>query len=349
MKILVTIFAIFFCLTCSGQKVDFFTLSGNINRDSGLVTLMPGGFYQDYPELLNFKPVSVSHGKFIIREWLKYSIYVYQDFSSGTQRYITDRFYLEPGAQYIECHADSQREIVNIQNAAMAEFNTAYCSNEYHLIDTVSDYYKRWALKKIYLYRYSQKHPDSYVALWQISQYLGDGYNRWLDSAYTVLSPGIRNTETGKLIGAGMKKLALIDTGRIFPELTLIDLQGNPKKISFSRHLSKYTLVDFWFAHCSACNSEFPTYMELYNTYHDKGFSIFGLSIDSSSSDIQAWKEIIKTRPLRWDQYRTNKRTVDDLRISVYPSNFLLDSSGKIIAINLGSNEVADLIRTKLN
>jgi thiol-disulfide isomerase/thioredoxin len=329
--------------------VDSFSLSGNINRDSGMVTLFPGGFDRDYPELLNFKPVSVSHGKFIIRERLKYPIYVYLDYSSGTQRYITDRFYLEPGAQHIECHADSSREIVNIQNAAMAEFNTAYCSNEYHLIDTVSDYYKRWALKKIYLYRYSQNHPDSYVALWQISGYLFDGYNRWIDSAYDVLSAEIRNTETGKLIGADLKKLALIDTGRVFPELTLTDLEGKLKKISFSSPLSKYTLVDFWFAHCSACNSEFPTYIGLYNKYHDKGFSIVGISIDSSSSDIQAWKEIIKTRPLRWSQYRTNKKTVDDFRISYYPSNFLLDSSGKIIAVNLLSNEIADMIRTKLN
>jgi thiol-disulfide isomerase/thioredoxin len=329
--------------------VDSFTLSGNINRDSGLVTLMPGGFYQDYPELLNFKPVPVSHGKFIIRERLKYPIYVSLDFSSGTQRYITDRFFIEPGAQHIECNADSQREIVNIQNAAMAEFNTAYCSNEYHLIDTVSDFYKRWALKKIYLYRYAQNHPDSYVALWQMSRYLDNGYNKWLDSAYAVLSAEVKNTETGKLIGADLKKLELIDTGKLFPKLTLTDIHGNPKKISFSGPLSKYTLVDFWFAHCSACNGEFPTYIELYNKYHDKGFSIVGISIDSSSSNIQAWKEIIKTRPLRWDQYRTNKKTVDDFRISGYPSNFLLDSSGKIIAVNLLSSEIADLIRIKLN
>jgi thiol-disulfide isomerase/thioredoxin len=329
--------------------IDSFSLSGNINRDSGLITLVPGGFYRDYPELLNFKPVSVSHGKFIIRERLKYPIYIYLDFSSGTQRYITDRFYLEPGPQHIECNADSQREIVNVQNAAMAEFNTAYCSNEYNQIDTVSEYYRRWALKKIYLYRYAQNHPDSYIALWQISRYLFDGYNKWLDSAYTVLSAEIKNTETGRLIGTDLKKMELIDTGRIFPELTLTDIYGNPKKISFRRSLSKYTLVDFWFAHCSACNSEFPTYVELYNAYHKKGFSIIGISIDSTRSNIQAWKEIINTKPLRWDQYRTNKKTVDDFRISGYPTNFLLDSSGKIIAVNILSNEVADLIRAKLN
>ena|ERR1017187_9065673 len=100
---------------------------------------------------------------------------------------------------------------------------------------------------------------------------------------------------------------------------------------------------------CTACNSEFPTYIDLYNKYHEKGFSIVGISIDSSPSNIQAWKEIIKTKPLHWTQYRANEKTIDDLRINYYPSNFLIDSSRKIIAINLGSKEVADLIRAKLN
>ena len=349
MKILVSILAIIYCFTSKGQAVDSFTLSGNINRDSGLVTLYSGGSDRDYPELLNFKPVSVIHGKFTIRERLKYPIYVTLRFSSGTQLYSTDRFYLESGAQHIECHADSFREVIDIQNPTMSEFNTEYCSKDYNLIDTVSNYYKRLALTKIYVYRYSQNHPDSYVALWQISRYLSDGYNRYLDSAYTVLSAEIKNTETGKLIRDDLNKLELTDTGKVFPELTLIDLQGNSKNLSFKRPSSKYILIDFWFAHCTACNSEFPTYIDLYNKYHEKGFSIVGISIDSSPSNIQAWKEIIKTKPLHWTQYRANEKTIDDLRINYYPSNFLIDSSGKIIAINLGSKEVADLIRAKLN
>jgi thiol-disulfide isomerase/thioredoxin len=349
LKILISFFAIIFCLAGKGQIVDSFTLSGNINRDSGQVTLVSGGSDRDYPEFLNYKPVSVIHGKFIIRELLKYPVYVSLHFTSGTEVYFTDRFYLEPGTQHIDCNADSLREKVDIKNATTSEFNTAYCSNEYRQIDTVYDYYKRWALKKLYVYRYSQSHPDSYVALWQISRYLLEGYNRRLDSAYTALSAEIKNTETGKLVGDDLKKMELTDTGKVFPELALIDMQGKQNNISFRRPLSKYTLIDFWFAHCEACIGEFPTYIELYNKYHEKGFSIIGISIDSSPSNIQSWKKIIKSKPLHWTQYRANQKTIDDLRIELYPSNFLLDSSGKIIAVNLLSNEVADLIRVKLN
>ena len=165
--------------------------------------------------------------------------------------------------------------MVDIQNAAMSEFNTSYRTAEYLLIDTVGDYYQRAALKKLYVYRYALKNPDSYVALWQISRYISDGYNKYLDSAFDILSEKIKNTETGKLIRNDLDHLALTDTGKIFPDLTLTDMHGYLKNFS----------------------------------------------------------EI----------------SIENLRINSYPSNFLIDSSGKILAINLGASEVADYIRKKLD
>ncbi|HTB25171.1 MAG TPA: TlpA disulfide reductase family protein [Puia sp.] len=348
-RFLVSIFAIINCSTCKGQMTDSFHLYGMINRDSGLVTLHPGGYDGDYPELLNFKPVRVSGGKFIVSERLPYPIYVFLKFSSGDQVYVTDGFYLTPGDQQVECHADSSREIVAIKNSAMLEFNTSFSTAEYFLIDTVHDYYQMMALKKRYVYRYAQKHPDSYVALWQISRYISDGYNNYLDSAFHILSEQIKNSETGKLIREDLVQLVLTDTGRIFPDQTLTDIHGTPKNISFKKNGSKYTLIDFWFAHCSACISQFPKYMELLKTYHEKGFSIVGISIDSSPANIKDWKDIIETKPLSWSQYRANDETIKNLRIKFYPSNFLIDSSGKILALNLGADEVTDFIRQKLN
>lgn len=349
MKILLSIFAIIYGFSCEGQIADSFHLSGHIDRDNGQVILISGGYYGDYPEHLNFKPVPVSKGKFIIQDRLPYPIYVLLRFDSADQTYITDRFYLSPGDQHIECHADSLREIVDIQNAAMLEYNTSYLTPAYSLIDTVSDYYRQMDLRKLYVYQYAKRNPDSYVALWQISRYIPLGYNKWLDSAFDNLSEKIKNTETGKLVRHDLTDLALIDTGKIFPNLALIDLQGTHKNISFKKNKSKYTLIDFWYAHCSACNGEFPTYIELFKTHHEKGFSIVGISADSSGANVKTWKHIIQTKPLPWTQYRANEKTIRGLRINYYPSNFLIDSSGKILAVNLGSIEVADFIRKKLN
>ncbi len=349
MKILFTIVVTVFLFTCKGQKTDSFRLSGDIDRDSGLVMLYAGGYIGDYPELLDFRPVPVSKGKFILRERLSYPIYVMLKFTSGDQIYITDRFYLSPGDQQIVCHADSLREVVAIQNAAMLEFKTSYCTEEYSSIDTIGDYYRQLDQKKMYVYKYALRNPNSYVALWQISRYIPDGYNKYLDSAFNILSDKIKNSETGKLIRSDLTHLALTDTGRIFPDLTLIDIHGTLKNFSLKNNKSKYTLIDFWFAHCGACNSEFPTYIELFKTHQEKGFSIVGISIDSGSADVKDWKDLIQSKPLLWRQFRANAKTVEDLRIQYYPSNFLIDSSGKILAVNLGAPEVADFIRKKLH
>jgi len=349
LKILLSIFAIVYCFSCKGQIADSFRLSGVIDRDSGTIVLMSGGYNGDYPELQQFKPVQVSKGRFIIREPLPYPIYVVLRFDSGDQAYITDRFYLSPGNQHIECHADSLREMIDIQNTTQLEFNTNYCTKEYSLLDTISDYYRIMDLKKLYVYQYAQRNPDSYVVLWQISRWIPFGYNKWLDSAFNMLSEKIKNTETGKLIRNDLTQLSSIDTGKIFPNLMLIDIQGTHKNISFKKNRAKYTLIDFWYAHCSACNSEFPTYMQLFKTHHEKGFNIVGISTDSSTANVKAWKHIIQTKPLRWTQYRTKQKTIEDLRINHFPSNYLIDSSGKILAIGLESPEVAEFIRKKLD
>jgi len=188
--------------------------------------LYSGGYDGDYPELSKYKPVRVIQGKFTLQEPLSYPIYVFLKFYAGDQIYFTDRFYLTPGTQSIECHADSLREEVSLQNAAMLEFNTRYRTKEYTLIDTVGDYYLKQRLIKLYVYQYALKNPDSYVALWQISRYIPDGYNKWLDSAYNILSEKIKNTEAGKLIRNDLAHLALTDTGKVFPDLALMDMQG---------------------------------------------------------------------------------------------------------------------------
>ena len=147
------------------------------------------------------------------------------------------------------------------------------------------------------------------------------------------------------MIRNDLTQLALPDTGKIFPDLALIDMTGTLKNISFKRSSSKYTLIAFWFAHCFACKSEFPTYIELLKTHHKKGFSMIGISIDSSVSHVKHWKSIIRSKSLRWTQYRANSKTINNLRISFYQSNFLIDGEGRIKAINLGAGEAAEFYK----
>ena len=98
---------------------------------------------------------------------------------------------------------------------------------------------------------------------------------------------------------------------------------------------AKYTLIDFWYARCTACLEEFPRLRELFERYQAKGFAIRGISIDKSA-DVSLWKSTIRKRMLVWPQYLDagGKLTLKQLSIGSFPSNFLLDERGVILKKN---------------
>jgi thiol-disulfide isomerase/thioredoxin len=216
-------------------------------------------------------------------------------------------------------------------------------------LDTLNDYYLRKKLKTEYLYHYVHKNPDSYVALWELSTQLEGGYNRQLDSAFEVLTDKIKSSTTGRLIVNNLKHQALTDTGKIFPSILLVDLEGKTQHLSYDTLKTKYLLIDFWFSHCGPCLSEFPEYLKITSEYQNKGFAMIGISSDSSQGDIEAWKKVILSKSLNWLQYRTDEATINNLDINWFPWNFLLDRSGKIIAKNLDTKQLSEFLQSNLN
>ncbi len=332
-----------------GQTNDSFILSGSINTDSGMIKLYPIANITTYPESFNFSPVPVKKGKFSIQGKISAPYEVILLLINGERTYISGGFFIEPGAQTITCNADSSREIPDIHNASMLEYLKEYRSTDYQFLDKINDYYTERAAEKKYLHQYAQKHPDSYVALWEISIGLRGGYNLQLDSAFSTLSDKIKSSSAGILIQNELNHLRLTRTGAEFPVMNTVDLWGKSHEVSWRSLQSKYILVDFWFSHCSACIGQFPDYIKIVDNYRKKGFTMIGISIDTSEVNIDAWKEVIKNKSLNWSQFRVPIETTNNLRISWYPTSFLLDGSGKIIAKDMDTKQLSDFLAAKLN
>ncbi|MFO7673127.1 MAG: TlpA disulfide reductase family protein [Lutibacter sp.] len=106
--------------------------------------------------------------------------------------------------------------------------------------------------------------------------------------------------------------------------------------ISLNNIRAKYTLIDFWASWCPPCRTESKLLHTLYNTYQAKGFEIYGISLDSKREN---WLNAVKKDKRIW----TNVSTVEGFKtpvsleygITSLPTNFLIDASGKIIAVNI--------------
>ena len=143
-----------------------------------------------------------------------------------------------------------------------------------------------------------------------------------------------------------MKKVAI---GQKAPDFTLNDVNGNPVSLS-SKIGSKLLLVDFWAAWCGPCRQENPNIVKVYNEFKNKGFDIFGVSLDQSKDD---WVKAIADDKLTWTHVSDLKYWNSDAAklyaVNSIPASFLLDETGTIIARNLRAEDLRNKVKELLS
>ncbi|HPR16936.1 MAG TPA: TlpA disulfide reductase family protein [Candidatus Cloacimonadota bacterium] len=190
-----------------------------------------------------------------------------------------------------------------------------------------------------------------------------------LDHAESFISPHIINRlaydlsleELAELLDALDEKLLINPTvgnlenrlaalrnteiGQSAPDFELPDTENNLIKLS-DKIGSKLLLIDFWACWCSPCRQENPNVVAVYQKYHDKGFDVFGVSLDD---DKDSWLEAISSDQLTWTHVSQLQGWVSEAAkkyaVSAIPANFLLDDKGIIIAKNLRGEDLGNKIK----
>lgn len=131
-----------------------------------------------------------------------------------------------------------------------------------------------------------------------------------------------------------VEKQKATSIGQVAPEIALPNPEGQTVALSSLR--GKYVLVDFWAKWCGPCRQENPNVVRVYNKYKDKGFTVYGVSLDRSKDD---WLKAIKDDGLTWTHVSDLKywqsEAAQKYNISAIPFSLLLDPNGVIIAKNL--------------
>jgi peroxiredoxin len=127
--------------------------------------------------------------------------------------------------------------------------------------------------------------------------------------------------------------------GQPAPEIELETPEG--KELALSSLKGKVVLIDFWASWCGPCRKEMPNVVKAYAKFKNKGFEIFGVSLDQ---DKARWIEAIQKDGITWPQVSDLKQwqssVVRQYNIQGIPYTVLLDREGNILAKNLRGEEL---------
>lgn len=185
-----------------------------------------------------------------------------------------------------------------------------------------------------------KENPNSLPTIFIFSDLMrgGDVSNAEMTQLYDGLSKNLKNTYIGKQIKQQLSQSKAVSIGSKAPGFSAKTPDG--KELSLEDAMAKYTLIDFWASWCKPCRKENPNIVKAYEKYHDKGFTVLGVSLDKTKS---AWTRAIKDDGLAWNQISNLKFWQDPIakkyNVRAIPASFLIDENGIIIAKNLrGSN-----------
>jgi peroxiredoxin len=154
------------------------------------------------------------------------------------------------------------------------------------------------------------------------------------DSMATAFNQTIPQSKYTKALTTKLGSLRNLSVGQPAPDISLPTPDG--KNVSLSSLRGKYVLVDFWASWCGPCRQENPNVVRMYNQYKNKGFEIYGVSLDESRDK---WLKAIAMDNLTWPHVSDLKGWESSAaklyNIQAIPQTLLLDKEGKIIAKNL--------------
>ncbi len=157
-------------------------------------------------------------------------------------------------------------------------------------------------------------------------------------------TPEMQNTKLGMEIRKQAEVKKRIAIGRPYTDIVLPDKDDNEVALSSYVGAGKYVLIDFWASWCNPCMMEMPYLKDTYDTYHKKGFEIFGVSLDGGASGESQWLDAVDKHNMNWIQVARLKApestATDDYAVTMIPANFLISPEGIIIAKNLRGEDL---------
>lgn len=193
-----------------------------------------------------------------------------------------------------------------------------------------------------------KKYPNTAVAAMVIEErYISYPFPDKAAKIFPLLGETAKKSTYGVNIQTTLNKVRKTGIGAT-PQITMADTSGTLVKLS--DYKGKVVMVDFWASWCGPCRKENPNVVKAYNKYHDKGFEIIGVSLDT---DRKAWLKALKADGLTWTHVSDLKgwksSPVQEFGITGVPTSFIVDKDGKVIAKDLRGEDLEKKLEEVFN
>ncbi|TVR76579.1 MAG: DUF5106 domain-containing protein [Chitinophagaceae bacterium] len=169
------------------------------------------------------------------------------------------------------------------------------------------------------------------VFVHMVENYYSGDQAFWMDEARLLRIRDRASTLKPLLIGKKAQNIRLQDTNGNWHSLLDVD--------------ADYTVLYFWDPDCGHCRRSTPKLKTMYDELNEDGVEIFAVTTER---ELEKWKNYVDEHNLNWinvadPDFRSNFRNHYD--INATPVVFLLDENKKIIAKNLGVEQLHEYLK----